>query len=204
MRIFHRVGLILLIGMFMIIISYGSYRFYMLAYGNEDKQKNEQYLEKKKLVQVDKPNTTLITQNTVLKVENYNRKEGTILEMEETMPVEYIGMDRQQLTSYLEEYEKEPSIADLEMGFEKYQIISFSSDQVVLRKTFTPPNVAYKYYLTEEDGCVIVYYIDKKTVFEYTNILVNSLPEELQRQLRKGKYITDIDSLYDFLENYSS
>ena len=120
------------------------------------------------------------------------------------MPVEYIGMDRQELEDYLESYEQSPSISDLEIGFESYQVMSFSNKQVVLRKTFLPPNVMYKYYLTSQDGCVIVYYIDKKTVFEYTNICVDALPVEIQKQLQRGKYITDIDSLYDFLENYSS
>ena len=188
MRIFRSIGLVFVVIVVMLGIAYGTSFLYMKLWGENDQAKFQEQFEEKNMI----------------KVENYNKKEGSILEVEETMPVEYIGMDRQTLTAELRAYEEAPSIADLEGGFESYQVISFSNEQVVLRKTFSPPSVAYKYYLTEQNGCVIVYYIDKKTVFEYTSIMVDSLPEELQRQLEKGKYITDIDSLYDFLETYSS
>lgn len=202
MRIYRRIGLVFLCLMLMLIVSFGSYEVYMVTVGNKEKAK---YASKENgVVTVDKKDETAITQRTKLTIENYNRKEGSIVEIEEVMPVEYIGMDRQQLEEFLDEYEQSPSIADLEIGFESYQIMSFSNKQVVLRKTFLPPNVVYKYYLSSENGCVIVYYIDKKTVFEYTNILVETLPEEIRKQIQRGKYITDIDSLYDFLENYSS
>ena len=46
--------------------------------------------------------------------------------------------------------------------------------------------------------------MDKKTVYEYTDIKVEILPEEIQKQIRSGNYITDIQQLYNFLENYSS
>ena len=85
-----------------------------------------------------------------------------MLRDDENMPVEYIGMDRQELATILKADQQSPSISDLEIGFESYQVMSFSNKQVVLRKTFLPPNVMYKYYLTSQDGCVIVYYIDKK------------------------------------------
>lgn len=202
MKFYHRIGLVFLCIMLMLIVSVGSYEVYMVTTGNKDKEKYE--TNEKSVVSVDKKDDTAITQRTKLKIENYNRKEGSIVEVDENMPVEYIGMDRQELEDYLESYEQSPSISDLEIGFESYQVMSFSNKQVVLRKTFLPPNVMYKYYLTSQDGCVIVYYIDKKTVFEYTNICVDALPVEIQKQLQRGKYITDIDSLYDFLENYSS
>ncbi len=202
MKFYHRIGLVFLCIMLMLIVSVGSYEVYMVTTGNKDKEKYE--TKEKSVVSVDKKDDTAITQRTKLKIENYNRKEGSIVEVDENMPVEYIGMDRQELEDYLESYEQSPSISDLEIGFESYQVMSFSNKQVVLRKTFLPPNVMYKYYLTSQDGCVIVYYIDKKTVFEYTNICVDALPVEIQKQLQRGKYITDIDSLYDFLENYSS
>lgn len=202
MKFYHRIGLVFLCIMLMLIVSVGSYEVYMVTTGNKDKEKYE--TKEKSVVSVDKKDDTAITQRTKLKIENYNRKEGSIVEVDENMPVEYIGMDRQELEEYLESYEQSPSISDLEIGFESYQVMSFSNKQVVLRKTFLPPNVMYKYYLTSQDGCVIVYYIDKKTVFEYTNICVDALPVEIQKQLQRGKYITDIDSLYDFLENYSS
>lgn len=202
MRIYRRIGLFALCVGVMACVAVASYVTYMKTVGYDDLARFEERKEESRAV--DGKDETAITHRTKLVVEQYNRKEGTIVELDENMPVEYVGLDRQGLEEYLEEYEKSPSIADLEIGFEGYQIMSFSNRQVVLRKTFLPPNVSYKYYLTSENGCVIVYYIDKKTVFEYTNISVDSLPMEIQRQLQRGKYVTDIESLYDFLENYSS
>ena len=202
MKLYHKIGLVFLGAIVVVSICAGSYVIYMKLYGEKDIAKYES--EQNNAMSVDKKDQTAINQNTKLTIEKYNRKENTIVEAEEVMPVEYIGMDRHALEEFLQKYESDPSIEDLEIGFENYQIMSFSNKKVVLRKTYLPPNISYKFYLTFKDGCVIVYYIDKKTVYEYTNICVESLPEDVQRQLYKGKYITDLDSLYDFLENYSS
>ena len=60
------------------------------------------------------------------------------------------------------------------------------------------------YYLCEKDGCVAVYLGDRRTVYETTSISVKLLPQKLQEQIRKGKWIRSQEELYGFLENYSS
>lgn len=60
------------------------------------------------------------------------------------------------------------------------------------------------YYIKESDGYVTVYEHDGKTVYEYTTILVNSLPEEIQEKLKDGIKVTSLGQVYGFLENYSS
>lgn len=60
------------------------------------------------------------------------------------------------------------------------------------------------YYLKELNGYVVVYLSDKKTAYEYTDISLENLPENLQKEIRNGKYIETSESLYGFLENYSS
>ena len=60
------------------------------------------------------------------------------------------------------------------------------------------------YYLMEVNGYVVVYLNDKKTPYEYTDILFDELPKTLQEEIRNGKYIEDTETLYGFLENYSS
>ena len=62
----------------------------------------------------------------------------------------------------------------------------------------------YCYYLLEVNGYVAVYLDDKKTIYEYTSIDVETLPVLLQNEVKNGKYIKDIEELYGFLENYSS
>ncbi|MCI9216846.1 hypothetical protein AALA78_07490 [Lachnospiraceae bacterium 42-17] len=60
------------------------------------------------------------------------------------------------------------------------------------------------YYLMEVNGYIVVYLSDKKTPYEYTDILFDELPEKLREEIRNGKYIEDTKALYGFLENYSS
>lgn len=63
---------------------------------------------------------------------------------------------------------------------------------------------SHEYYLVEEDGRVTIYRLEGQTLFEYTGITVDSLPEELQGEIAHGKRVSGEKELYDFLENYSS
>lgn len=60
------------------------------------------------------------------------------------------------------------------------------------------------YYLCELHGFVAVYMSDKETIYEFTEIPVTDLPEEVRQEIAEGKYIPTIKELYAFLENYSS
>lgn len=60
------------------------------------------------------------------------------------------------------------------------------------------------YYLMEVNGFVVVYFSDKKTVYDYTSIEVSSLPPTLQNEIKNGKYVESTQLLYSFLENYTS
>ena len=60
------------------------------------------------------------------------------------------------------------------------------------------------FYLKSLNGYVVVYLEDGKTIFEYTDIKVSELSEEMQQEIEQGKRITGLEKLYGFLENYSS
>ena len=80
----------------------------------------------------------------------------------------------------------------------------FSSERVVFRKTYMPWEKAYKYSLGVAGGYIVVYYLDHSTVYEYTDIYLKDLPEELQIAVHKEECRMDVHGLYEFLENYSS
>ncbi|MGI6094363.1 MAG: hypothetical protein ACOYBL_02910 [Lachnospiraceae bacterium] len=88
-----------------------------------------------------------------------------------------------------------------EYDTEAYRLISYSSEQVVLRQMKEENR---SFLLKEDQGYVTVYLEDGTTVFEYTAIAVTELPQELQEELQEGKQIESSDALYSFLENYSS
>ena len=60
------------------------------------------------------------------------------------------------------------------------------------------------YYLQDQNGYVIVYLFDQKTVYECTSIRMDSLPSQLRDEILDTKYIENTEELYGFLENYSS
>ncbi|MCI8373499.1 MAG: hypothetical protein HFI75_14135 [Lachnospiraceae bacterium] len=203
MKFLKRAGIVLVCMGVLFAVYYGAYRIYLYKYGNEDKEKFAKQLSQKS-VEANSVEENKITHQTKLVIEHYNRNESNVIEENTAMPVEYIGMSREELADYLEEYSQSPNLSDAESGFEKYQITSFSPSQVVLRKIYSPSRNSCKFYLTEENGCVTVYYIDHKTIYEYTNIIVETLPQDIQDQIKHGLYISDEDALYDFLETYTS
>lgn len=60
------------------------------------------------------------------------------------------------------------------------------------------------YYIKAVDGYVTVFKSDKKTVYDYTTIRVEDLPENIQEKLVDGLKLTTLGEVYGFLENYSS
>ena len=63
---------------------------------------------------------------------------------------------------------------------------------------------SHEYYLVEEDGRVTIYRNEGRTLFEYTGITAESLPEERQGESAQGQRGRGEQELYDCLENYSS
>ncbi len=89
-------------------------------------------------------------------------------------------------------------------GLQSMGVTSFSNERLVVRKIYNSSKVEYKYYLIAVDGEVVVYYGDKKTVYEYTGIETEGLHEKEKNALKKGIEVSDEDELYSILENYSS
>lgn len=62
----------------------------------------------------------------------------------------------------------------------------------------------YQFKLAEKDGYVVIYDKNETDIFEYTDISIYDLPEDLQKEILNGKYLKDEGDLYDFLEAYTS
>lgn len=60
------------------------------------------------------------------------------------------------------------------------------------------------FYLFESNGYIVVFESDKRTPYEYTDILYDELPEILKKEIQNGKFIKNEEELYGFLENYTS
>ena len=147
-------------------------------------------------------NTVLPTVSYVEEI--YDMATGALESMSKVAPGLLIGMTREELTSYLGNYMENLSLAEYEAGLLSYEVVSFSENQVVLRKTYDATKVPYKYYVNISDGMVIVYYSDLESVFEYTHIPAVDLSEEDRVKLIEGIYVKDREELYSLLEGFSS
>lgn len=80
-------------------------------------------------------------------------------------------------------------------------------ERVAEEKALQTEGKAYKengYMIMERDGYVIVFHSDMETVYEYTTIKAEHLPEDVREQISQGMYVENIKEVYGFLENYSS
>ena len=83
-------------------------------------------------------------------------------------------------------------------------MLSFSGERVVIRMDYVYVEPTKSFYLNLSDGKIVVLCDDRETVYQYTEIEADRLPEELQRELIIGMYVENEEALYRFLETYSS
>ena len=120
------------------------------------------------------------------------------------LPGFMVGIDRKELTAYLNGYMESMPVNEYLAGLISYEIISFSRDKVVLRKTYDETKVENQFYICRRGDFIVVYYSDLKTVYEYTEIRVDGLIEEIQQMIEQGFYVKNAQELYSILEGYTS
>lgn len=146
----------------------------------------------------------VVTADTTYLIEKVDLISGTVDETEESIPVKYIGLDRESLIQELEAYDSNPPLTELEQGFETIELTAFSKDRVVICKYYKSEEEDKGYYLMVADHFIVVYREDKQTLYMNTDILLESLNETLQAEVMQGKYVETEEELYNFLESYSS
>ena len=120
------------------------------------------------------------------------------------LPEKYVGMNREQFLQAMEVYEAFPPLSEMERGFVGLDVLSFSRERVVVQMNYKFVQPSSSFYLAVYDNRVVVYLEDMETVYIETDIRLDSLPEQLQRNIIEMLWIENEEKLYDFLENYSS
>lgn len=137
-------------------------------------------------------------------LEIYDRKEGVITQTEQNPPGDIVGLTREEVEKYLDEYMRDLTLSEYNKGLLSYELISFSEKSAKFRKSYDADMVPYRFYVVVRNGYVVVYNSDLKSVHDYTYIEAKYLPEEDRTALSNGIYINDIDELYALLESYTS
>jgi hypothetical protein len=152
---------------------------------------------------VNESGSVVITADATFTLESYNLTNNYTKEMEYTVPLEMIGMTRDELVAYIEQYTNEQSQEEQKMV--SYKLISFASNHVVIRKTYrSTEDAEYTYYIKSVAGKLMVYLADQVSLYIETDIDISELPQEEQEEVTEGKYITNIQELFRYLESYTS
>ena len=192
------------------VLYYGSY-YYALKYMTSDniitKDKLQEdnpavdYMNREQdLNEVNAEQENIISNRTNYVEESYNMDTDELQKETMTPPVEVLGYNRQQLIDYLTTYmskNKDETLVNI-------QLVSFSTDSVVVRKTVRTIEKTYNYYVLVENGMISVYKADKETKYFDTGIHLSEVEEKERQKMTDGFYVEDIRELYNYLESITS
>ncbi len=145
-----------------------------------------------------------ITADTDYMILVKNMNTGEIKVKREELPEKYIGLNREQIMEQLNDFQANPPLSELELGFVGVDLISFSPQQLEVQMNYRFIEPVGIFYIMAYDNKVVVMLEDKKTVFLSTEISLKELPTEVQQDIMRGLFIPNEESLYDFLETYTS
>lgn len=137
-------------------------------------------------------------------LEVYDRDIDQLTQHELPPPGYLIGLDLAGLKRYVAEYQADMPLEEFLHGMISFELVSFSEERLILRKVYDQGVVSHQFYLVIERNYLVVYYSDKKTVYEYTDIRADELSEEDQVRLTYGVLLKDLNELYGILQGYSS
>lgn len=145
-----------------------------------------------------------ITRDTLYYMETYRIDQNTTIRETKRLPAEVIGNNRRQFAEYLEKMMEDALEEEQKNGFLSIELIDFSKDAVVVRKSYKEPERECEFYLDVQMGRVIVRNSVDDSLYAYTEIKFETLPENLKREILRGYPVENLEVLYEFLESYSS
>ncbi len=150
-------------------------------------------------------NEVKITNITEIRMQVYDLNNNTFSEEKISTPVEFLEMNREDLLTFMKAYLNSPNEEDEKRGLISFELVQFSRDEVVMRKTFNKVETAAAgFYGIIENGYVTIYNSDLNTIYDYTDIPAAILPENIKEKLTNRLDFQNIKELYEFLETYSS
>lgn len=161
------------------------------------------YADEELLLEAAAASETL-SADTEYVLEETNILDQSVVQTTWRLPRQYMGMNREQFLEAMELYEAHPPLSEKERGFVGLEVLSFSRERVVVRMDYRYVQPSASFYLAVYDNEVVVYLEDKKTIYINTEIPLDSLPENVQQEIIQMMWMPDEESLYNFLESYSS
>lgn len=155
------------------------------------------------IVTAQKQSPFPVTQETTFLIEYYYKDEDrTLKENVGNIPA-LLGCDKEDVEAYLHGYMQQLSREEQEKGLCSYTMVSYGGNTISLRKVYEKP-VYHGFYAKCFNGYVVILNGDEKTVYEYTQILIHLLPEDIREKVSTGYFLENESDLFNFLETYSS
>lgn len=170
------------------------------GYGEDDDMPQDQPQEAKAVAS----SAETLNVDTEYVLEETDMRTHTVVETTWRLPDKYVGMNREQFLEAMEMYEASPPLSEMERGFVSLEVLSFSRKRVVIRMNYQYVQPSESFYLMVEDNFLVVYLDDRQTVYMNTDIKLTDLPDDVQQDIIQTLFMPDEESLYDFLETYSS
>lgn len=142
----------------------------------------------------------IVSSKTEYIEEVYNTDTGELTKEEQRIPVELIGLDRAKVIDYLTTYKNKSTDASLV----NIQLVSFSAETVVIRKTICNIEELYSYFVISENDIIKIYNANRDALFIDTGINISNFEEEYKKELEEGFFIETIHDLYNYLESVTS
>lgn len=184
------------LGTIITLMFFWSYRIY-----EQDTQKTE---TGEKTETVDTVQEIQVNSSMKYIVEVYDGITGITTTEENSVPEEIAGLTREELESYISDYNKMVETNGVSDGPDSKELVSFSKDRVVIREMYSGAEVEEGFYLKIENGEVVIFHNDQTTPYEYTGILEDTIPADEREKLMTGYFVADEKELYSILENLSS
>lgn len=167
------------------------------------KQTEEQPQEEFEVIETIRDDGVLVPTTEYI-LQEIDMESGTIVEYSYKLPDKYLGMNRDSFLEAMDAYEQSPPLKEVERGFVGLEVLTFSSQKVVVQMSYAFLKPTENFYIGVEQNYVVVYLEDKETVYMQTDILLENLPEAVQNQIMLYMYVKGEEDLYHFLESYSS
>lgn len=182
----------------------GSYRYSEKMAQAKKEQIQQELDQEQELAETGTGRETVVTSDTRYIVEIYNADTEDVVKEEQSMPAEYAGLTRAELEEHLKQSLKKIQSGNVESGLADLKLISFSKNELVIRKTYRDDEKDRGFFLKLERGEVLIYDRTGQMVYENTGIREESLPEDEIEKLREGILVESEKDLYSILENFSS
>lgn len=149
-------------------------------------------------------NAETLSVDTEYVLEETDVVSGSVVETVWRLPDKYVGLNREQFLEAMDHYKMFPPLSEMERGFVDLEVLSFSRERVVVQMNYQYLQPGTSFYLAVRNNEVVVYQEDMETIYINTGIRLDTLPEEMQLEIMQMLWIDDEESLYNFLEAYSS